>query len=131
MAPPPSPLTPHEALELSQRLLDGDPVQDRVGPADGRDKADLYVSPEEFTEGFGESIHRTLDVDTWRTGEDVAEIYRRIEEEVREAVRQEEEQCHVVRETVFPRLTSQYHAPPEAGVYRADVRYLEPIHHGL
>jgi hypothetical protein len=89
------------------------------------------VTPEVFSEGFGEDIYHTLDVDTWQTGEDLSAIYSRIEHEVREAVRQEEEHRRTIRRLVFPRLADYAGAPKGAGVYPLDRAYLERVHWGL
>jgi hypothetical protein len=92
---------------------------------------DLEVTPEAYTEGFGEEIQRTLDVDTWQTGEDLATIYERIETEVREAVRLEESHRRLIREKVFPRFAEQHGGPENAGVFQADDAWLKRIHRGL
>jgi len=89
------------------------------------------VTPDEFSEGFGEDLHQTLDVDTWRSGEDLAAVYSRIDAEVREAVRQEKEHRKTIRELVFPRLAEYRGSPKGAGVYRADQDHLERIHRGI
>src|SRR5437588_8355735 len=75
------------------------------------------ISAEEFEEGFGETLQEALDVDSWRSGEDLGAVYRRIDAEVAEAVRQEKEQRTLIRTKVFPRLADYAGAPPEAGVY--------------
>jgi len=93
-------------------------------PADG-------ISPDEFTEGFGEDIHRALDVDTWQTGEDLGAVYTRIEAEVQAAVEQEQQHRTVIREHLFPRLGEYGGAPPHAGVYAAEQRAVERIHRGI
>lgn len=97
----------------------------------GYDAGDGYVPPDAFHEGFGEDIHRALDVDTWSTGEDLGEIYGRIDAEVREAVQQEERQLGTIRSKVFPHLDAYPGAPPGAGVYAAERKNLERIHRGL
>src|SRR5436190_16093415 len=89
------------------------------------------VTPDEFSEGFGEPIRRALDVETWQTGEDLAEVYRRIDEEVRDAVRTEEQYCRLIRESIFPQLDAYDGAPTGAGVYRAQPVDLERVHRGL
>jgi len=86
------------------------------------------AASEEGAASFGENIHRTLDVDTWQTGEDLGAIYRRIDAEVGAAIEQETEQCAAVREHVFPRLSGYAGAPADAGVYRIDPRVLRRAH---
>lgn len=89
------------------------------------------VSPDEFSEGFGESLQQTLDVDTWRAGEDLGDIYRRIEREVREAVAHEERYRTEIQRTVLPRLATYPGAPPESGVYAANLEAIQRIHNGI
>lgn len=89
------------------------------------------VSPDEYAAGFGEDIRRTLDLDTWHTGEDLADVYQRIDREIREAVGQEAEQRTLIRTDIFPQLAAYQGAPKGAGVYRAEPRDIERIHRGL
>ncbi|MBX6721640.1 MAG: hypothetical protein IRY92_00170 [Dactylosporangium sp.] len=92
---------------------------------------DVEITPEEFVATFGEDLQRTLDVDTWSSGEDLAQIYGRLAEEVRGAVEREEELLRTIRAEIFPRLSSYPGAPPGAGAYQAPVEALERIHRGL
>lgn len=91
----------------------------------------VEVAPEEFTRSFGEDLHRTLDVDTWITGEDLNAIYDRLEAEVRDAVEHEEEMLSRIRKEIFPRLGDYPGAPKGAGVRSAEMTALEKIHRGL
>lgn len=89
------------------------------------------ISSDDFKAGFGEDLQRTLDLDTWRSGEDLGEVYTRIEAEVREAVELEEVVRKTIREVVFPRLAGYPGAPRGAGVYEAGLDHLQRIHRGL
>lgn len=89
------------------------------------------VSAEEFRRNFGESLQRTLDIDTWTSGEDLSAMYSRIQEEVEEAVRREEGVLQRIRAVLFPSLRNFPGAPTGAGVYAADLPTLERIHRGL
>jgi hypothetical protein len=89
------------------------------------------ITPEDFEQSFGEDIHRTLDVDTWTSGEDLAAIYSRTEAEVREAVDREETMLRAIRAEVFPRIGTYPGSPKGAGVYSAELSTLERIHRGL
>jgi hypothetical protein len=89
------------------------------------------IPPDEFAQGFGETLQQALDVDSWRSGEDLSEVYRRIDEEVREAVRQEESYARLIRQEIFPALGSYPSAPKGAGVYAAAPGDVRRIHHGL
>jgi hypothetical protein len=89
------------------------------------------VDPTTFTEGFGEDIRTTLDLDTWTAGEDLSSLYTRIEAEVAEAVTQEEAIRKSIRAEIFPRLATAPGAPRGAGAYAASTADLERIHRGL
>lgn len=89
------------------------------------------VDADEYQAGFGESIERTLDLDTWKTGEDLATIYGRIAVEVEDAIAQETQVHKAIRERVFPQLGAYPGSPPGAGVYTARPDHLELVHRGL
>lgn len=97
--------------------------------ADGDDAPE--ITAEQFREGFGEDLRRTLDLSTWTAGEDLSADYRRVEAEVRDAVAQEGRLLGTIRDEIFPRLGGYPGAPPGAGVYAAAVPALERIHRGL
>jgi len=94
-------------------------------------QAPLGVSSTEFKEHFGEDLSQTLDLDTWRVGEDLARAYARIEAEIRDAVAREDTLHGFIRAKVLPRLGAYPGAPPGAGVYRARLGDLERIHRDL
>ena len=75
------------------------------------------ASADEFEEYFGESLHRTLDLGSWRQGVDVVREYARVQREVEEAVAFEGVQERRVREEAFPKINYAEGAPPEAGFY--------------
>lgn len=89
------------------------------------------IDPGDFEEGFGEPIERTLDIDTWRSGEDLGEVYTRIEREVREAVAEEDRYRVAIRQHVFPQIARYPGAPAEAGVYTANREAIARIHRGI
>ncbi len=89
------------------------------------------VSPEEFRRNFGESLQRTLDVDTWSSGEELDAMYSRIADEVQEAVKREDEVLKRIRAVLFPALSGFPGAPRGAGVYSAKLPAIERIHRGL
>ena len=89
------------------------------------------VNPEDFKEGFGEGLDRTLDLDTWTDGANLDLLYDHLGEQVREALDQEKEMHRVIREEIFPRLDAYPGAPKGAGVYEADIADLKRIHRGL
>ena len=88
------------------------------------------IPPDEYAVAFGEELASTLDLDTWQRGEDLAGMYDRLDGEIREAVRQEDEMRVRIREVVFPQLFNRAGAPPNAGVYQTSVKQLEHVHRG-
>lgn len=89
------------------------------------------VEPDEFAQAFGESLREALDLDTWRPGEDLLALYDRLEREVRDAVRQQDQVRRGIRAKVLPEIERRPSAPEAAGVYQATVEQLGKIHRGL
>ena len=71
--------------------------------------------PHELESALGESLSCTLDLDTWKRGEDLNQLYGRLEQEVREAVEQEGRIRERIRAEVFPLLSNRPGAPSGAG----------------
>ena len=69
----------------------------------------------EFEAAYGEPFARTLDLDTWLLGEDLAAAFERIEQEVTQALAQENDYRHTLRQEIFSRLKGAPGAPPNAG----------------
>ncbi|HEY8475658.1 MAG TPA: hypothetical protein VIN09_02180, partial [Chloroflexota bacterium] len=97
-----------------------------VGPEGGE-----LIDAADFLETFGEPLDRTLDLDTWRPGQDLGELYQRLEAAVRRAVALEEASVAEMRRRIFAWLRGRPGAPPGAGVYRVSPERLEQIHRGL
>jgi hypothetical protein len=91
----------------------------------------VAVDAKQFEAAFGESLHSALDLDTWLPGENLASLYGRLEQEIKEAVRQEQRIRERVRESIFPLLRTRPNRPSEAGVYQATVHQVERVHSGL
>lgn len=85
----------------------------------------------EFEAAYGEKFSATLDLNTWTLGDDLVATLDRLEQEVTEALKHEDESRKTVRRLVFPRLRTAPDAPPNAGLYRAERQHLEKIHTGL
>ncbi|MGH2459757.1 MAG: hypothetical protein ACRDIY_12910, partial [Chloroflexota bacterium] len=101
-------------------------------PPIGADQGALpEVSAAEYAESFCESLRRTLDLETWRPGEDLSALYDRLADEVRAAVAQEDDALTTIRRRVFPRLTRRPGAPKGAGWYKAEPADVERVHRGL
>lgn len=91
----------------------------------------LNMGENAFKAAFGESLDRTLDLDTWRPGADLVAMYERLEQEIASAVQQENRILARVRDELFPYVFSRRSAPESAGCYRVDLSTLERVHRGL
>lgn len=100
-----------------------------IAPAGSLEKPDAELA--EFEAAFGERFTDALDLSTWTLGEDLAATLDRLEQEVAEALRWEDESRKAVREIIFPRISTAPDAPPNAGLYQARRNHLEKIHTGL
>ena len=98
---------------------------------DGSPSGTVLTETEEFQTSFGESLDQALDLSTWHHGEDLSNLYGRLEQEIAEAVKQEDELREKVRKIVFPRLMVRPGAPAGAGVYQAAIAEVEKTHRGL
>jgi hypothetical protein len=89
------------------------------------------MTGDEYEEAHGEKLSQTLDLSTWRSGADLMEMYARLEQEVAEAIRKENEYQKQIRQEIFPLLGKRAGAPRGAGVYRVTIERLEEIHKEL
>jgi hypothetical protein len=89
------------------------------------------LTADDYMAAHGEKLSQTLDLDTWRPGADLVEMYTRLEKEVAEAVRKETEYQKLIRKEVFPLLRTRVGAPRWAGVYRVTINQLEDVHSKL
>ncbi len=93
--------------------------------------SESLVNPAELETALGESLACALDLDTWKPGENLNELYGRLEREVHEAVEQEGRIREHIRADVFPRITDRPGAPLGAGVYTVPIDRIEQVHKGL
>jgi hypothetical protein len=105
--------------------------QDVSVPGVAPDDEPPPVEDDELEKAFGESLAEALDVDTWELGQNLLELYARMEREVEEAVQQEGELRERIREVVFPRLSRRPGAPKDAGVRQAHAEDVAKVHRGL
>lgn len=85
-----------------------------------------------FEEYFGESLRKTLDLDSWQNGVDLVTEYARIEKEVAVAAEFESEVQERVREEVLPKVAFADGAPKEAGHYDTlALADIAEVHRGL
>jgi hypothetical protein len=112
-----------------------DPISEKPGqvtvPPDAGQPMSAVTDADEFHSSFGETLDQALDLNTWHRGEDLAHLYGRLEQEIAEAVKQEDQLRERARKVVFPRLEARAGAPKGAGVYRAEIADIEKTHRGL
>lgn len=80
---------------------------------------------------FGEPLSQILDPASWSTDAGLDELYQRLNREIADAVRLEEQVLPRVRAEVLPMLRTRTGAPPGAGVYKVTPAQLERVHRGL
>jgi hypothetical protein len=83
------------------------------------------IDAQDFEAGFGEPLGRTLDLETWNDGRDLSGIFERLDEEVGQALLQEDALRAQVRKVLFPMIARRPNAPKGAGVFRATRAQLE------
>ena len=99
-----------------QSALDASPVP--PGPLSPPELLDA----DDFLASYGEPLAQTLNLDTWESGPDLASIFDRLDQEVRQALTQEDEMCRHLRQVVFPQIAARPNAPRGAGVFQAQSR---------
>jgi hypothetical protein len=96
------------------------------GPSDGR-----LIDGAALERAFGEPLDQILDLASWSTDSDLEVLYRRLDEEIAEAVRLEQRALPRVRAFVLPLLRTRTGAPRGAGVYQVETAQIERVHRGL
>jgi hypothetical protein len=89
------------------------------------------VSHRTFEDQFDESIVQSLDLNSWRLGNDLDQEYQRMAREVREAEKLETEKDHQIREEFFPRLAECPNMPRHAGLHSTLPEEIAAVHRGL
>lgn len=89
------------------------------------------LTASDYELAHGEKLATTLDLDTWRPGTDLVQMYERLSGEIQAAVQQETLMQHQIRREIFPRLKTRPGAPTQAGVYRVSVEDIQRTHSSL
>ncbi|MGI8551654.1 MAG: hypothetical protein ACR2PL_12845 [Dehalococcoidia bacterium] len=100
-------------------------------PDTRRPPSDRMLDAEVIERAFGEPIERILDPASWSTDPDLGGLYRRLDQEIADAVHLEGQVLPRVRELVLPALRKRAGAPPGGGVYQVSTDHLARIHRGL
>jgi len=106
-----------------QPVFEGEVEPVREQP--GEFQALPMIEEKEFTQGFGETLDQTLNIDSWSDGSDLSSIFDRAEQEIGDALAQEKASAPHIRNVLFPLIASREHAPPGAGVFQATRKQLE------
>lgn len=88
------------------------------------------LTPDQFEEAFGEKITDALNLDSWPLGDNLAEIYSKLEEEVQLAVQDEDRVCSIVRKEIFPEIARRK-LVPYAGLHCFEEKHIEQAHKGF
>ena len=80
---------------------------------------------------FENAIIATVDLNTWTSGENLTRLYTRLEQEVRNAVLDEEKIRIQIRNEVFPRIASGKKSTLSSGFHKFSVGMIEKAHKGL
>src|SRR5882724_4340765 len=114
------------------------PSPDQVGddPLEAsapRDQPGLLTPPEEisaedFVSSYGESLERTLNLDTWERGENLDRMFARLDQEIGESLEREDDFCRQIRDVVLRQIAIRPNAPPGAGVFEAKIDDLKTVH---
>lgn len=90
------------------------------------------LSIDDFKRAYGENFSEAIDIGTWHIGENLAELYPIIENELIKAKLDEVKTHKIFRETIFPRIKELGNVP-QAGLHN-DVEseeIIEKIHRGF
>ncbi len=88
------------------------------------------INTGEYAAAYGENLSQTLSLDTWHSGDELLELYVRLEAEVQKAIQQEDETREGIRKKIFPLLRNREGAPYDAGVYQTTTNDIERTHRG-
>ena len=65
------------------------------------------INTNEYADAYGENLSQTLSLDTWHSGDELLELYVRLEAEVQKAIQQEDETREGIRKKIFPLLRNR------------------------
>ncbi len=91
------------------------------------------LSIDDFKKAYGENFSSAVNIDTWRIGENLAELYPIIEKELISAKQDEAKTHQAFREKIFPRIKEKAlvpHAGLNNDLYQ-DNSLIKKVHHGF
>lgn len=80
---------------------------------------------------FESAIVKALDLDSWSIGQNMQEVYERLENEVRESVDNEELSVKTIREKIIPHIVAKAPVRPEVAQFQFRTEQIEKAHRGL
>lgn len=88
-----------------------------------RDQPGLLTPPEEisaedFVSSYGESLERTLNLDTWERGENLDRMFARLDQEIGESLEREDDFCRQIRDVVLRQIAIRPNPPRGRGFMR-------------
>ena len=89
------------------------------------------TSLDDFKKAYGEDFSNAINLETWRVGENLAELYPLIESEIIKSKQDELETQRTIREEIFPKIKEKGHVP-HAGLH-SDIQSetIQKIHRGF
>jgi hypothetical protein len=87
------------------------------------------ISEADFVNSYGESLADALNLDTWERGANLPDLFTRLEQEISQAIEQEDGLRTRLRQVVFPQIVARPQAPPGAGVYQVKTADLRTAHY--
>ncbi|WP_276348835.1 hypothetical protein [Daejeonella sp. JGW-45] len=92
---------------------------------------DETASLDDFKKAYGENFSDTIDIDTWRVGENLAELYPLIESEILSSKKDELKHHKTLRDDIFVRIKEKARVP-HAGLHSdIDIDIIQKIHRGF
>ncbi len=85
------------------------------------------ISAGDFVASYGESLERTLNLDTWERGENLDRMFARLDREIGDSLEREDDFCRQIRDVVLRQIAIRPNAPPGAGVFEAKIDDLKTV----
>lgn len=80
---------------------------------------------------FESAIVDALNLDSWSLGQNMREVYERMEREVRESVENEELSVKTVRNEIMPKILKKAPVPRDVAQFQFTEQHIEKAHRGL
>lgn len=103
---------------------------ENIEPENKRTDAPVEASINDFEDAYGEKFSDTINIHKWPLGENLAELYARLEQEIQSAVKDENKISNTVRKDLFPKIM-ELGKIPNAGLHKFDETIIEKGHKGF